>query len=163
VNRVLTFTRRNFDGRVPEISSDLSPQSQAILDRVDGAFEVAAGHIEAVQMRAALQTAMAVAQDTNRYLDERAPWAAIKTDRDSAAETLHTAINVISGLATLFQPFMPFTSPRAWAMAGNEGDIEAAGWRRSPVAGGALLPETAPLFKKLDDSLVEEEEARLGS
>ena len=162
VNRVLTFTRRNFDGRVPEAPADRSPQSTAILDKVDGAFEVAASQIEAVQLRAALQTAMAVAQETNRYLDERAPWTAIKEDRPSAAETLFTAINVISGLSSLLQPFMPFTSPRAWSMAGNTGDIQAAGWRRSEVAPGTPLPEPAPLFKKLDDSLVEEEEARLG-
>jgi methionyl-tRNA synthetase len=163
VNRVLTFTRRNFDGRVPDVSPGLSPQSRAILEKVDRAFETAAGHIEAVQMRAALQAAMSVAQETNRYLDERAPWAAIKADRASAAETLFTAVNVISGLATLLQPFMPFTSPHAWEMAGNVGDIEAAGWRRTDVPAGAPLPEPAPLFKKLDDSLVEEEEARLGS
>ena len=80
----------------------------------------------------------------------------------SAAEPLWTAINVISGLATLFQPFMPFTSPRAWALAGNVGEIQAAGWRRTKVEGGAPLPEPAPLFQKFDDSLVDEEEARLG-
>jgi len=162
VNRVLTFTRRNFDGRAPEPPSTLAPASRAILDAVDAAFEEVGHHIEAVRLRAALQAALAVAQQTNRYLDERAPWSAIKHDRLSAAETLHTAINVISGLASLFQPFMPFTSPHAWAMAGNAGDIEAAGWRRSPVAGGLELPEPAPLFKKLDDTLVDEEEARLG-
>jgi methionyl-tRNA synthetase len=162
VNRVLTFTRRNFDGRVPEPPATLSPLSAALVEKVDGAFGIAATHIEAVQLRAALQAAFSVAQETNRYLDERAPWSAIKEDRESAAETLFTAINVISGLASLLQPFMPFTSPRAWELAGNTGDIEAAGWQRSDVAPGTPLPEPSPLFKKLDDSLVEEEEARLG-
>jgi len=162
VNRVLTFTRRNFEAVVPELLGALSPASTAILQKVDAAFAVEGEQIEAVQLRAALHSAMAVAQEANRYLDERAPWAAIKQDRGSAAETLYTAINVISGLATLLQPFMPFTSPRAWAMAGNSGAIEAAGWRRSQVAPGTPLPEPLPLFKKLDDSLVEEEEARLG-
>ena len=162
VHRVLTFTRRNFDARVPEPPPVLSEASTRILARVDAAFAEAGAHIEAVQLRAALQTAMSVAQDTNRYLDDRAPWVAIKQDRDSAAETLWTAINVISGLATMFQPFMPFTSPQAWALAGNTGEIQPAGWRRSPVAGGTALPEPSPLFQKFDDTLVEEEEARLG-
>jgi methionyl-tRNA synthetase len=162
VHRVLTFTRRNFDAQVPPQPASLSESSQRLLDRVDAAFEDEGKHIEAVNLRAALQVAMSVAQDANRYLDERAPWTAIKTDRDHAAETLWTVINVISGLGTLMQPFMPFTSPRAWELAGNTGEIEAAGWRRSVVAGGTALPEPAPLFQKLDDSVAAEEEARLG-
>ena len=86
----------------------------------------------------------------------------MKADRDHAAETLHTALNVISGLATLLQPFLPFTSPRAWALVGHEGAIEAAGWQRSPVEAGTPLPSPSPLFRKLDPSIVEEEESRLG-
>ena len=115
-----------------------------------------------MHLRGALQSAMAVAQEANRYLDERAPWAAVKADREGAAETLHTALNVISGLSSLLQPFLPFTSPRAWSLLGHAGAIEAAGWRRTPVAAGVALPEPAPLFRKLDPSLVDEEEARLG-
>jgi methionyl-tRNA synthetase len=163
VNRVLTFARRNFEERVPEPPATLSEVSQRVLDRIDAAFDEAGAHIEAVQLRAALQSAMSAAQEMNRYLDERAPWTAIRTDRASAAETIFVAVNAISGLATLFQPFMPFTSPRAWTMAGNSGDIEAAGWRRSPIAAGTPLPEPAPLFLKFDDSVAAEEEARLGT
>jgi len=162
VNRVLTITRRNFDGRAPAPAGELAPESRALLDRTDAAFDLVGRHIEAVQLRAAMQAAMSVAQEANRYLDDRAPWAAVKTDRDHAAETLHTALNVISGLSTLLQPFMPFTSPRAWALVGNAGELEAAGWRRSVVAAGTPLPEPAPLFRKLDDDVVAAEEARLG-
>jgi len=162
VHRVLTFTRRNFDAQVPPQPASLSESSQRLLDRIDAAFEDEGKHIEAVNLRAALQVAMSVAQDANRYLDERAPWTAIKSDRDHAAETLWTVINVISGIATLMEPFMPFTSPRAWALAGNTGDLEAAGWQRSVVAGGTALPEPAPLFQKFDDSVAAEEETRLG-
>jgi len=163
VNRVLTFTRRNFDARVPERPAQLSERSQLMLATVDQAFHQAGTYIELVQLRAALQVAMGAAQEANRYLDERAPWMAIREDRASAAETLWTAINVISGLGTLLQPYMPFTSPRAWALAGNTGDIEAAGWQRSEVAGGTPLPEPGPLFVKLDESVAAEEEARLGT
>ena len=162
VNRVLTFTRRNFEARVPEPPATLTDTSRQVLERVDAAFAEAGAHIEAVQLRAALQSAMGAASEMNRYLDARAPWTAIRTNPASAAETVFVAINAISGIATLLHPFMPFTSPRAWVMAGNVGDIEAAGWRRSPVAAGTPLPEPAPLFLKLDDSVAAEEEARLG-
>jgi methionyl-tRNA synthetase len=162
VHRVMTLTRRNFDDRVPEPPAELAPESTALLAEIDEAFTTVGAEIEAVHLRAALAAAMNVAQQTNRYLDEREPWAAVKIDHDSAAETLYTAVNVVSGLATLLQPFLPFTSQQAWAFAGNEGEIEAAGWQRSEVAAGTPLPEPSPLVKKLDDSLVEDEEARLG-
>jgi methionyl-tRNA synthetase len=165
VNRVLTLTRRNFEGRVPQPPEALAPESSALLERVDAAFAEVGEQIEAVHLRAALTTAMDVAREGNRYLDERAPWVAVKENRDHAAETLYVAVNVVSGLASMLQPFLPFTSPEAWRMAGNEGGagaIEAAGWRRTEVAPGTELPEPRPLYKKLDDALVEEEEARLG-
>jgi methionyl-tRNA synthetase len=163
VNRVLTLTHRHFEGRVPEPPDELSPESQELLDRVDEAFEEVGGHIDAIRLRAALGVAMGVAQEANRYIDARAPWVAVKDDRDHAAETLNTALNAIAGLASLFQPFLPFTSPRAWEFVGHTGDIQEAGWRRRPVEASAPLPEPAVLFKKLDESIVEEEEARLGT
>ncbi len=163
VNRVLTITRRNFDEHVPADPSSLAPESEALLRRVDEAFDVVGGQIDAVNLRRALSSVMEVAQAANQYLDERAPWKAVKEDREHAAETLHTAINVISGIVSLFQPFLPFTSPKAWGMLGHSGDVQEAGWQRTVVAGGTLLPEPAPLFQKFDDSLIEEEEARLGN
>ena len=69
VHRVLTITGRNFDGRVPDAPEQLAPESVAILERVDGAFDTVGAEIEAVHLRAALGEAMSVAQDANRYLD----------------------------------------------------------------------------------------------
>ncbi|MPZ98818.1 MAG: methionine--tRNA ligase [Dehalococcoidia bacterium] len=162
VNRVLTITRRNFEGRVPQPPTQLAPESAALLNTVDDAFPVVGAHIDACRMRPALGEAMRMAQEANRYLDDRAPWAAVKADRDHAAETLFVALNAISGIATLLYPFLPFTSPQTWRLLGLEGELDAAGWSRTPVVPSAPLPEPKPLFRKLDDSIVEEEEARIG-
>jgi methionyl-tRNA synthetase len=40
--------------------------------------------------------------------------------------------------------------------------VDAAGWRFVMPQAGQPLAEPKPLFKKLDPSIVEEEEARLG-
>ena len=161
VNRVLTITTRNFEGQVPVPPAELSPESRALLERCDEVFEAVGVDIEHVQLRRALTAAMEVAQAANQYLDARAPWSAVKTDRDHAAETLYVALNVISGLVTMLSPVLPFSCQTAWAMLGHTGAVEAAGWRRTPVVAGTALPAPTPLFKKLDDALVEEEEARL--
>ena len=36
--------------------------------------------------------AMALAQEANRYLDEKAPWKAIKENRQAAATSLYVAL-----------------------------------------------------------------------
>jgi len=163
VHRVLTMARRNFDNCAPPEPESLAPESEALLRRVDEAFAVVGEQINAVQLRRAIGSVMEVAQAANQYLDERAPWKAVKEDRDHAGETLHTALNVISGLISMFQPFLPFTSPKAWELVGHAGDPQEAGWQRTPVSGGTPLPEPAPLFQKFDDALIEDEEARLGA
>ena len=162
VNRVLTITRRNFDGRVPGAPAVLSAESQALLDRVDAAFDTVGTDYDRVQMRRALTGAMEVAQAANQYLDARAPWQAVKADRDHAAETLYVALNTIAGLVTMLNPVLPFTTQKTWEYLGHEGDVGIAGWRRTPVLAGTILPEPGPLYRKLDDSVVAEEEARLG-
>lgn len=145
VNRVLTITRRHFDNRVPHAPATLSAESQALLDRVDAAFDSVGGDYDRVQMRRALTGAMEVAQGANQYLDARAPWQAVKMDRNHAAETLYVALNAISGLVTLLNPVLPFTTQRAWEYLGHEGTAGIAGWRRTPVLAGTVLPEPGPL------------------
>jgi methionyl-tRNA synthetase len=105
---------------------------------------------------------MALAAETNRYLDEKSPWKTVKTDKAAAAQALYTALTVISGLRTAFYPFLPFSSEKLHGFLGYEGTVEADGWKlRRPQPGAALNPPE-PLFVKLDEAVVEEETARLG-
>jgi methionyl-tRNA synthetase len=161
VNRVLSMTRRNFHGRVPAAPAQLAPESAELLARVDAAFEAAGADFDRVQIRRALGAVMEAVTAANQYLDQRAPWVAVKEDPDHAGETLYVALNAVSGLTSLFAPILPFTCARAWELLGHTGEVQAAGWRRTAVEAGRELPEPAPLFRKLDDSVIAEEEARL--
>ena len=106
--------------------------------------------------------AMHLAQETNRYLDEKSPWKVIKEDRQAAADSLYVALYVISCLKTMLYPFLPFSSQRVHEFLGFEGSVEDDGWQlHFPPPGQKLLPPQ-PLFSKLDEGLVEEETSRLG-
>jgi len=161
VHRVLTFTYRNFDGQVPS-AGELDSRDQAIIKAADDALEAADGLLYRCRFREAIRTAMSLAQEANRYLDDKAPWKAIKEDRPGAARSLYTALCVISRLKTMLYPFLPFSSQKLHELLGFKGKIEEYGWQpHSPPPGQKLLPPE-PLFSKLDDKLVEEETARLG-
>jgi methionyl-tRNA synthetase len=105
---------------------------------------------------------MAMAQEANRYLEEKSPWKLIRDDRQKAATTLYTAIGAINGLKTAFYPYMPFTSQRLHGYLGYDGPVQDGGWQFALPLPGQAIAQPEPLFKKLEPQIVEEEEARLG-
>ena len=161
VHRVLTFTYRNFDGQVPP-AGELDSRDQAIIKAADDALEAADGLLYRCRFREAIRTAMSLAQEANRYLDDKAPWKAIKEDRPGAARSLYTALCVISRLKTMLYPFLPFSSQKLHELLGFKGKVEERGWQPDPPPQGQKLLPPEPLFSKLDDKLVEEETAHLG-
>ena len=75
---------------------------------------------------------------------------------------LNTAITAIGALNVALSPYLPFTAQKLHGYLGNEGPIQAVGWKRPPPPAGRPLADAKPLFKKLDPAIIEEEEARLG-
>ena len=161
VNRVLSMLQKHFEGQVPE-PGELDERSRDIIARAEATLNTMDEMLHACRFKEAIKTAMALAAEANRYLDEKSPWKTVKTDKAAAAEALYTALTVISGLRTAFYPFLPFSSEKLHGFLGFDGNVQADGWRlRRPVPGARLNPPEA-LFVKLDESVVEEETARLG-
>jgi methionyl-tRNA synthetase len=185
-HRVLSFAYRNFDKQVPT-PGPLDGVDQALLDKVEAAFEPVGQLLDGCKFKAALGEVMALARETNGYLDEKAPWIQIKEDRKAAGTAIYVALRVIDSLKTLFYPFLPFSSQELHHFLGYDGDImgrqyietlqeehgthqalryDGSGleleWAPSRLPAGQALRKPKPLFKKLDESIVEEELARLG-
>jgi methionyl-tRNA synthetase len=193
-NRVLAFSYKHWDGHVPEIGGKGGKVSTVPLRKVDlnllagieAGFQMVGESLEAVKLRAALQEAFHLAATVNQYLDQMAPWQAVKTDKDSAAMTIYTALKAIDSLKVLFAPFLPFTSKKLHFIFGYESQLfgesytemvkDSLGehlvlryrgisgnmWKPSDLRPGAKLNQPSPLFKKLEEKVVEEERARLG-
>ena len=160
VHRVLSFTYRSFEGRVPQ-PGDLDEGDRRILDLTGDTVESVGEKLYRCRFREGVRSWMALAHEVNRYLDIRSPWRAIKEDRIAAATTLWVAINAISGLKTCTYPYLPFSAQRLHELLGLGGKVEDTGWRAQPVLEGRPLRQPRPLFEKLDESLAEEENQRL--
>ncbi|HSL26792.1 MAG TPA: methionine--tRNA ligase [Acidimicrobiia bacterium] len=153
VNRVLTITSRNFDGRVP-VAADLTDQDRAIIAGVDMALGVVGGLIEKVELRAALRTAMEAASTVNIYLNATEPWKLVNTDRNRAATVLWTALQAIAGLRVTFAPYLPFTTAQLGGMLGlGPGQPD---WRRPALESASRLGEISPLFAKIPPETLED-------
>jgi methionyl-tRNA synthetase len=154
-HRLLTFAARHFAGLAPE-PGDLSERDRAMLARIDETFPAVGAQIEEVHLREGLRLVMGLAHDLNRYLDETAPWKAVKEDRPRAATAVWVGLQVLGALRVATAPFLPFSAQRLHELLGGEGDVHALPWRTHPVpAGGPLHPAT-PLFRKLEDDELRE-------
>jgi len=162
VNRVLTFTYRNFDRAVPKPST-LTEDDRSLLASAKQAIDETGQNIARCRFRTGLDSAMSVARAANRYIEENAPWKLVTDDRKRCATVLHTALGAISGLNVAFSPYLPFTCQTLHGYLGNEGPLQAAGWKFQPPPAGRPLADAQPLFKKLDPAMVADEEQRLGS
>jgi len=188
VHRALTFAYRRFDGRVPT-PGPLSEADEGLLDQIAAGFGPVGQLLVGCKFRAAIGEVMALARAANRYLEEKGPWFQIKEDRQAAATTIYVALRAIDSLKVLFAPFLPFSSERLHQYLGYESklfgrsytatfeeeggrvhealcydDSEATGeWKPSNLPPDQLLREPKPLFGKLDESVIEEELARIGT
>lgn len=158
--RVLTFLQRQFEGSVP-IATNIDERSRELLGLSEETLNTVASLLERCSFKEAIRTAMNLAHDANRYLDEKAPWKVIKEDRAAAASSLYVVLCVLSCLRTVLYPFLPFSSQLLHQYLGFEGRVEDDGWCFKPPAVGQKLPSPQPLFKKLEEEVVLEETAKL--
>lgn len=161
VHRMLTFTSRTFDGKVPA-PGVLTDTDKALIANSEAAFERVGSLIEACRFKEALREVMALAAEANRYLDEAAPWKTLKTDRDRAATSVYVILSVINNLKILAAPFLPFSSQQLHEMLGFKGDVSKEDWQPATLPANQPLGTPAPLFEKLDDANIEVENERLG-
>ena len=166
VNRVLRFTYRNFDGQVPVDPAPAGEAEAALLEAARDAMADVDDSLAHTRFRAGVSRAFSLAQECNRYLDSRAPWQAVKTDRADAALSLGTAIKALNCLKVALSPYLPFTSQKLHEFLGFDGDITAEPWDfdalTSAIQPGNPLRNPAPLYQKLDDAVAEQEVEQLG-
>ena len=165
VHRVLSMTHRNF-GAVPDPCDERQDaEGRELLEAArDLVCEVGAD-IGAARFRRGLERSMGLARRVNRYVENRRPWSAVKTDRDHAAATLWTAVSVINCLKTTLYPYLPFTSQRLHEMLGLEGRVDEASWdwSETELKAGSPVAAPRPLFQKLDEKIIDVEMANLGT
>ncbi len=158
VNRVLSFTYRSWDGRVPEPlpEQEMDTRSRALLAQADGVLDRVDTSLGACHFRDGIRFAMDLARDANRYLEEQAPWKSIKTDVRASATALFVGMCVLSALKTVLYPYMPFSSDKVHRYLGFAGHVQDAGWQVRRPAPGQALVKPEPLFAKLDEALIAE-------
>ncbi|MFF3938526.1 methionine--tRNA ligase [Streptomyces phaeofaciens] len=166
VNRVLSFSKKRFGEEVPagnaagEAEAKLGGQIAELLAEYET-------QMEALQFRKAAAALRALWSAGNSYLEEKAPWLEIKTDKDGAALTLRTAMNLIHLYAVVSEPFIPSTAKtmrEAFSLGDDKATWVTADEARALASVPAGTPFTVPpvLFAKLTDEDLEAYKERFG-
>ena len=186
VNRTANMIAKSF-GEIPA-AGELTATDQALLDEVGAAFDTVGDLIARHRQKAAVNEAMRVVGEVNKYVTDSAPW---KLKADDERERLGTILHVLAqctlDLNTILSPFLPFSANAVDAVFGGEGEVQpmpqlqevedldggagypvltgdytrAARWERTPVVVGTPVVKPTPVFTKLDTAVVEEELVRL--
>jgi methionyl-tRNA synthetase len=180
VNRSIAMANKNV-GAVPAPTRLVAADDELkTLSR--NAFAVVGEHLRRAKFRAAMGEVMRVAQAANKYLSDQEPWKR-KDDPERRDTILHTALQVVSDVNTMFTPFLPHSAQQVHQALGGTGvwaaqpeirevddlDLpdrrypiltgdyaaEQARWESTPIEVGRPLDKPTPLFQKLDPSLGE--------
>jgi methionyl-tRNA synthetase len=186
VNRTVSMAAKNV-GAVPT-PGELTGEDRALLATTSGAFAPIGDLLSRNRQKAAINEAMRVVGEANKYLSDQAPWK-LKEDPARRDTVLHTALQAIKDCNALLTPFLPHSAQKVHELLGGTGIWSAqpeihevtdlddgspypiitgsyadgqAGWGSTPLPpSGTPLAAPTPIFTKLDPSIVDEELARL--
>jgi len=184
VNRAASFAARNI-GSIPAAGT-LTDADRALLDATGQAFETVGEFLSHSRFKFGVNEAMRVVSEANKYFSEQAPWKLRESDPERMQTILHVTLQAVADAKTLLTPFLPRSSEAVNEMLGGAADwsgmprietVDEEGgpsypvitgsydssfrWESRPIAAGTPLAVPTPLFKKLDQSVVDEEIARL--
>ena len=159
INRVVVLTNKYYNGIVPEPNhfSEIDKKTLAALKTYP---EVIASSLERYRFREAGQELMNLARLGNKYLADEEPWKVIKQDETRTKTIMFVALQIASALATLSEPFLPFSSAKLKTILGFKNLASAQNWE-DISAKNILLPtghqiaNAELLFSKIEDHQIQ--------
>jgi methionyl-tRNA synthetase len=188
VSRTAAMVAKSF-GVIPQ-PGPLESVDEEVRATVLNGFDSVGELLERHRQKAAIAETMRVVAEVNAYVSRTEPFRLKDEDqRERLATVLHTLVQCVSDLNTMLAPFLPHAANRVHAVLGGEGELmpmprlktvtgldegdegrsypvitgdytATPRWRSRPVAVGTAITRPAPVFPKLDESVVDEELAR---
>jgi methionyl-tRNA synthetase len=152
-NRSLTYLSKQFDGEVTREPWDES-QLQ-VFQQLGETIAKVTKAMEQVQLRQALQELLNIGHLANKYYQDAAPWACLKTDRKAAHRIASLPVYVLRSLSILLAPVMPQTAGDLQGIL----QIHDFSWETaSSFTGleGHFIGKPYILYHLLDESLAEQ-------
>ena len=109
VNRVIVLINKYYKGEVPT-PEILTKEDQKTINSIKLARDKIGLTIEKFRFRESNSEMINIARIGNKYLADNEPWKKIKNEPERTKTILFVSIQIVSALAYLSEPFLPFTS-----------------------------------------------------
>lgn len=155
LSRVVKFTARHFEGKVPDVANVLHADD---LKLARATAETAAGEYRETSLNnipSLVQSAMRIAESLNLYVDTSAPWTLIKdpNNRGRVASILYALMDSTRLLLEMLYPVIPTTSKRGLEVLGGSAISSQPlvhHFAALRLKGGAVLGQDTNLFPRVE-------------
>ena len=161
VNRALGFTNKTFDGVVPEPEKFDEKDSESE-QKIKSLAEDIGKLMEENHLDRALKQLMEFSAHFNQYFQHKEPWK--KGPGTNAC--IYLSVNAVRSIAICLQSFLPKSSQKIWSQLGLDGNVSDVNWNEMSnleLKSGHKIGTTEPIFSKIEQSVIDEEQSKLGN
>ena len=151
INRVVVLTNKYYEGTVPT-PSNFSEVDIQTLEKMREFPQTIASSIKRYRFREALNNLMNLARLGNKYLADEEPWKVIKVDEERVKTIMYVALQISTALATLSEPFLPFTSTKLKGILNaDENTWDDVSEKEILIPANHQIGKAELLFAKIED------------
>ena len=154
-NRVLSLIDKYYEGKIPN-PDNLNDNDTKILSEVISEKNDIESNLNQFKFREALKSLINIARIGNKYLADTEPWKIKKENPERVEQILKTSFEIVSYLAVLSEPFIPFTSEKLKKIIG----VNKSEWSNLDNLGDEIdfsftITNKEMLFRRIEDSEIE--------
>jgi len=150
LSRTTNLIDKFFGGKAPASPTPNDDRVRRLIDRAVSTAPLVRSAIEDFQPSAAIDHVIQLLNDTNKFLEEKAPWKTAKTDLAGAGADLYIALEILRIAGGLLSPVMPEKMSALLATIG----IDETRWSDlttwGVIAKGAPVRKAEPLFPRIE-------------
>ena len=154
-NRVLSLIDKYYQGKIPNPKT-LDDNDNETLKEVLSLKNEMESNLDEFKFREALKNLIGIARIGNKHLADNEPWKIKNENPNRVEQILKTSFEIVTYLAVLSEPFLPYTSEKLKKMIG----INKTGWSNLDNLGSEIdfnftITDKEMLFRRIEDSEIE--------
>ena len=154
INRTLSFTQKQFAGKIPTRTNLDSLDKQALIEIKQIAYSVGE-LIFGNEIDKAMKRILQFSTFFNQYFQSKEPWKSLHDSNN----TIWISANAVRSLAILLFPFIPSSAQKIWKQLGIPDYLQAQDWYSASefriLQGHKIDNDITPIFKRIERAEIE--------
>jgi methionyl-tRNA synthetase len=154
-NRVLSLIDKYYEGKIPN-PDKMNHDDTKILSEVISQKNDIESNLNEFKFREALKSLINIARIGNKFLADTEPWKIKNDNPERVEQILKTSFEIVSYLAILSEPFIPYTSEKLKKMIGiNKSEWSNLDNLTNEIDFNFTITNKEMLFRRIEDSEIE--------